>query len=182
VHTVRRDKIAATEATCHFSCKNTGAPSATRTHTVRILSPLPLPIGLWGRRSSEAISARFSHAHQVIAQQMAVAVQCHRRRSVPEKPLHDLDVSARPGQGADDALPGHTARGKVAKRGVNTRCRSSQHARCANGARVGPGGISPPAPPVARANVTRSHHSGIQRPKNQKPQAPRPWSQNGSTR
>jgi hypothetical protein len=26
-----------------------GAPSRTRTDTVRILSPLPLPIGLWGR-------------------------------------------------------------------------------------------------------------------------------------
>jgi hypothetical protein len=37
------------------TCKNTGAPSRTRTDTVRILSPLPLPIGLWGRRSSEAI-------------------------------------------------------------------------------------------------------------------------------
>jgi hypothetical protein len=31
-----------------------GAPTGTRTQTVRILSPLPLPIGLWGRRSQEA--------------------------------------------------------------------------------------------------------------------------------
>ena len=27
-----------------------GAPTGTRTQTVRILSPLPLPIGLWGPR------------------------------------------------------------------------------------------------------------------------------------
>ena len=30
------------------TCKDGGAPSGTRTHTWRILSPLPLPIGLWG--------------------------------------------------------------------------------------------------------------------------------------
>ena len=36
------------------------APSGTRTHTVRILSPLPLPIGLWGRCSSEGTSVAIS--------------------------------------------------------------------------------------------------------------------------
>ena len=37
-----------------------GAPSRTRTDTWRILSPLPLPIGLWGRCSSEPTLGRFS--------------------------------------------------------------------------------------------------------------------------
>ena len=32
------------------SIAHLSAPSRTRTDTVRILSPLPLPIGLWGPR------------------------------------------------------------------------------------------------------------------------------------
>ena len=35
----------------------TGAPGGTRTHTVRILRPLPLPIGLPGRRPSSVTAA-----------------------------------------------------------------------------------------------------------------------------
>lgn len=37
-----------TEETAPY-LRHSSAPSGTRTHTWRILSPLPLPIGLWGR-------------------------------------------------------------------------------------------------------------------------------------
>jgi hypothetical protein len=43
------------------------APSRTRTDTVRILSPLPLPIGLWGRRRSEPRTSRLHHLHHTHA-------------------------------------------------------------------------------------------------------------------
>ena len=37
-------------ANSSITCTFSSAPTGTRTQTVRILSPLPLPIGLWGPR------------------------------------------------------------------------------------------------------------------------------------
>ena len=37
-------------ANSSLTCTFSSAPTGTRTQTVRILSPLPLPIGLWGPR------------------------------------------------------------------------------------------------------------------------------------
>jgi hypothetical protein len=93
------------------------APSRTRTDTGRILSPLPLPIGLWGRCSSEhhlslfglvrrsrlqtryrsavdRLTQRIGHTGQIIVEAMAVSVERHRSCRVPQESLHNLDVSA----------------------------------------------------------------------------------------
>jgi integrase len=101
----------------HTTCTNVRAPSRTRTDTVRILSPLPLPIGLWGPRSSERLLGRFSlvlrfgvpqryrsaidglaqrigHAGQIVVEEMAVSIERHRSCRVPQESLHNLDVSA----------------------------------------------------------------------------------------
>ena len=66
------------------------APSQTRTDTERILSPLPLPIGLWGRRSGSgaAGSARSGPAtdhRRTPAAEVAPAVlrERARRRRIP---------------------------------------------------------------------------------------------------
>ena len=40
-----------------MSCENGGAPGETRTHTVRVLSPLPLPIGIRGRGAASIAAA-----------------------------------------------------------------------------------------------------------------------------
>ena len=45
-----RGQTALRESSRSLSQDPSGAPSRTRTDTWRILSPLPLPIGLWGRR------------------------------------------------------------------------------------------------------------------------------------
>lgn len=97
----------------HYPCLHfLGAPSRTRTDTWRILSPLPLPIGLWGRCSPEHNSGRFnlvptaripqryrrpcpaqSPRRSIVMEEMTVAAGRHRGGHVPNQSLHDLHIS-----------------------------------------------------------------------------------------
>lgn len=84
----RRPRTAVTDhllaAKTASTCKDNGAPSRTRTDTVRILSPLPLPIGLWGLCRPEPISR--AAPPRLPAPNTAVLPQCCRWPSPAHRP------------------------------------------------------------------------------------------------